>query len=535
MTVERPVVLHPYLFGLFPILFLSAQNAGEMRLRDLVGPLGLTLLVTFLAMTVLTRVCRSADKAGMIVSTLLLLFFSYGYVFHLLQLRTEQLQTSRSHLAMLLGSALVFFVVLRMLQALGDRAKQLTPLLNFVAAGLVLVQVGTAGVALWGRQSLQNRGADLETALGTAEETPDIFFVLLDGYARQDVLADLYEFDNRPFLDALEKQGFEVAKDSRAPYVQTLLSLAAIFNLDYLAGFAPDLDPESDDRVGLAESIWNSTAIRSLEARGYSTASFATGYTMTEFRSADRYLVPGDNLSEFSRLLISTTLLQVIVDSGSQAERQRHRIEYVLRTLPELRGTDRPLFILAHIVAPHPPFVFGEDADGGPGSRWFGMADGSHRMVSEKERAQYRQRYIRQLEAVNGLVLDAVGELLARPEGQRPVIVLASDHGPGSELRWYSEEETNLRERLASVFAIYFPNDATDEPLREPTTPVNTFRMIFNRYLGADYSLLPARSFYSTWEEPFQFSEIEESELQIDHPPTRTQESPGTSKILRVE
>jgi len=242
---------------------------------------------------------------------------------------------------------------------------------------------------------------------------------------------------------------------------------------------------------------------------------------MTEFMGADRFLVPGDNLSEFSRLLISTTPLQIIVDSGSQALRHRNRIEYIFQTLPRLKGTDRPLFVFAHIVTPHPPFVFGEDADGEPGSRWLGMADGSHRVLSDEERAQYRERYRQQLKVVNKLAMDAIDELLVRPAEERPVIVLASDHGPGSELRWYSQEETDLRERLTSLFAIYLPDAAEVEAFGEPVTPVNSFRMIFNRYLGADYPMLPARSYFSTWEEPYRFSEVAESEVRL------SSQSPG--------
>ena len=79
-------------------------------------------------------------------------------------------------------------------------------------------------------------------------------------------------------------------------------------------------------------------------------------------------------------------------------------------------------------------------------------------------------------------------------------------------------EETDLRERLASLFAIYLPEGAAGEGLPEPMTPVNTFRMIFNRYQGADYPMLPARSFFSTWEEPFRLTEVEESELRLPAP-----------------
>lgn len=519
VTTKRPTVLHPYLFGVFPILFLYAQNAGEMRAHHLIGPLIIVSITTGVLMAMLTRISRSPQMVGVAVSTLLLLFFSYGYVFHWLELRTEQLQTSRNQWAMLFGSLLVFAVVFRVLQVLGEKTDHVTSLLNVVAAGLVLVQFVTAGIALAGRQRVEAQSTEWGESRGAAWRKPDIFFVLLDGYARQDVLGDLYDFDNRPFLTALEDQGFKVARDSRAPYIQTLLSLAAIFNLGYQQDFAPALDSQSTDRVGLSESIWNGTAIRSLEDHGYSTASFASGYTMTEFRGADRYLVPGDGLGEFSRLLISTTPLQVILDAGSRATRHRNRIEYIFQTLPRLGGNERPLFVLAHVISPHPPFVLGDGADARSGSRWFGMADGSHRVLSAEERARYRRQYKEQLAIINGLVEQTVGELLARPREQQPVIIIASDHGPGSELRWYSMEESDLRERLGSLFAIYLPDAEVAEELPEPMTPVNAFRILFNRYLGSDYSILPARSYFSTWEEPYALTEVDEAQIDFLPPP----------------
>ena len=203
--MKRDAVLHPYLFAVFPIVFLYAQNADELRFRDVIGPLIVALVAAFLVMAVLSRLCRSRDMAGVLTATLFFLFFTYGTWFNWLELRTEQLQTSRNHLALVLGLALVLLVVTRVAQGLGDRIGSFTPLLNFVAAGLVLIQLGTAGVAVWGRQSLRAEGVDLQGIGSLAATAPDIFFILLDGYGRQDVLAELYDFDNREFLRALEE------------------------------------------------------------------------------------------------------------------------------------------------------------------------------------------------------------------------------------------------------------------------------------------------------------------------------------------
>ena len=50
--------------------------------------------------------------------------------------------------------------------------------------------------------------------------------MILDGYTRDDVLDEVYGFDNEPFLAGLEDRGFYVARDSYANYPATYLSLA---------------------------------------------------------------------------------------------------------------------------------------------------------------------------------------------------------------------------------------------------------------------------------------------------------------------
>jgi hypothetical protein len=50
---------------------------------------------------------------------------------------------------------------------------------------------------------------------------PDIYYIIVDGYARADVLREYYEFDNSEFLNGLEKRGFTVNDSSRANYYWT--------------------------------------------------------------------------------------------------------------------------------------------------------------------------------------------------------------------------------------------------------------------------------------------------------------------------
>jgi len=514
--MKRTAVLHPFFLGAFSILFLYAQNAAEMRFGEVIIPLMVTWIVTALVMFPLTRALGSSQQAGFAVSALVMAFFSYGYMFDSLEVLSELtgFSTVANRVLILVGATLIFLAVFGLVRALGENIVQMSALLNFVAGGLIVVQLLTIGSTLLDRRKSQVAASFEEEFTESSSRNPDIFFIVLDGYGRQDVLQDLYAHDNGPFLESLESLGFEVAADSRAPYAQTFLSLASIFNLDYLESFA-SLSPDSDDRVQLAESIWDGVAIQTLKQQGYSTVSFASGYYLTEFENADRYLAPGQSMGEFSRLLVHTTALRLFEDSNVQASRFRSRIEYTLRSLDKLGATETPTFVMAHVVAPHPPFVLGRELDAIPEGEPIHFNDGTDRIRTQEQREQYVDLYREQLRALNELVEEAVSGLVARPEDDRPVIVIASDHGPGSELRNHSLKETDLRERFGSLFAVCLPNGKSNDVLPDPMTPVNAFRLIFNRYLETDYPLLPSRSFFSAWDRPFDLIEIDDQQLEL--------------------
>jgi hypothetical protein len=71
-------------------------------------------------------------------------------------------------------------------------------------------------------------------------------------------------------------------------------------------------------------------------------------------------------------------------------------------------------------------------------------------------------------------------------------------------------EKTNKKERFSILNAYYLPGGG-EKLLYPGITPVNTFRVIFKYYFGADIELLPDASYYSTWDEPFKFIKAPEN------------------------
>ena len=77
----------------------------------------------------------------------------------------------------------------------------------------------------------------------------------------------------------------------------------------------------------------------------------------------------------------------------------------------------------------------------------------------------------------------------------------------GLNLDMYDISNTDLKERMGILNAYYFP-DRRYEALYQRISPVNSFRVVLSKYFGAGLDLLPDKSFYSTWPEPYRFYEV---------------------------
>ena len=85
------------------------------------------------------------------------------------------------------------------------------------------------------------------------ENRPDIYYIILDGYAREDTLRDLYDFDNTDFINSLNALGFVVANKSISNYATTELSIASTLNMQYIDDFLVNVDHGSKDKSIIAK------------------------------------------------------------------------------------------------------------------------------------------------------------------------------------------------------------------------------------------------------------------------------------------
>jgi hypothetical protein len=167
-------------------------------------------------------------------------------------------------------------------------------------------------------------------------------------------------------------------------------------------------------------------------------------------------------------------------------------MRFSFSTLSQLSLSSGPKFVYAHIIAPHPPFVV--DAEGNPiePGYAFGLNDADEFPLG---RDRYRDGYVGQVQFVNQQLKGTIDALL-RNSARPPIILLQADHGPGQFTDFGSAERTCLKERL-SVFSAYYLPGLPTSSVPPDITPVNLFRLIFNRYFGTELPLLPNRFFYN--------------------------------------
>lgn len=383
----------------------------------------------------------------------------------------------------------------------------LTRTLNLVACIAVALPVLQISVSyIQESQTDQNQSSIVSHDLSLKGDTPapDIYYIILDGYSRDDILMDFYNYDNTTFLDELAELGFYIARCSQSNYAQTQLSLASALNVDFISNLGEGFTEEYTKRVGMPGLIKHSAVRRLLESLGYTTVAFESGYYWTQVEDADVYLSPKSSSASrlattggfngFESLLIKTSALLIAIDGASALPEflqldidhpdqiHRERILFTLDQLGRLPNMPGPKFVFAHIVSPHKPFVF----------------DSQGEMVEQAKDdiTGYRD----QVAYLNSRMISLLEKIISN-SATPPIIILQSDHGG---------LDTSVEERMAILNAYYLPGDGSRN-LYESISPINTFRLIFNNYFSSKYDLLEDSSYFSSYQRPYQYTIIPNS------------------------
>jgi hypothetical protein len=484
-------------FAAYPVLALLSHNISQVRYTAGIRPLIVSVLAAALLFLLFRLAYKDWHRAAFAAAVFTVLFYTYGQVFDQIQKKWKV-----PYLPIWLGALWLALLVLALVWAGWRRThfEGAALTLNIISLGLMLY-VASQVVSKMPNGKQSDKPADPHAPaqalqIPTGQTPPDIYYFILDSYGRSDLLKVNLQYDNSAFLSDLKKQGFYIADCSQSNYPRTDVSLGSSLNMDYLQNLNDKFVPKNEDRSQLWQSILHSTVRYELENAGYKTVAFASGFAFTEVTSADVYLSPSpfwSAMTEFEVLLVRTTPLRHLEDLGLvnleqiDGQRYRDRTELDLNSMKMLAHMAGPKFVFIHMVIPHPLFVFAPD--GSPTNPSLFMdANGIY------SQENYYKGYLNQVAYIDNQIEKATQTLLSDSPNP-PVIVIQGDHGP-----WLQSGPDQFK----ILNAYYLPGHSN--VLYPSISPVNTFRLIFNTYLGADYPLLKDTSYDSPVPFVFNFS-----------------------------
>ena len=512
-ATKRELVIHPFLFAVYAVVGIYSRNAAEIPIQWMPRPLVVLLILTTIVFFALEKTLRDIHYVGL-VTTLSLFWFFFGHFSRVLQERSPFWNTATgTTIALLVWTVPMAFMGSQWTWQRIHNPTFITTFLNVTSAVLVVVPTYQAGgYALQTifqegiRESRADPGAVLSLQVPSAP--PDIYLIIMDAYGRSDFLREVYGFDNSEFIAFLEQHGFYVAEQSTPNYPQTTLSLSSLLNMEYLADSTQSLKG-SNNRGPLNDYLQHSEVRYALQAVGYRFVALPSVTSFTQIRDADVYynMTIGD-VNEFEGVLLSSTVLNLGIQAWDldvpvpSYDLHRRYILFSLDTLkrvPELVG---PKIVFTHIVGPHPPFVL--DADGNPiRPAWpYNLRDATFLGTPD----EYVSGYVDEATYLNRRLEEVIEVILNKSE-RPPIIILQGDHGPGNYFDQDRLDDSCLRERYSILNAYYFP-DQNYSALYPSISPVNSFRVVFNQYYGTDLPLLEDRSYYASWQAPFDFTEV---------------------------
>ena len=465
------------LVSIYPILVMIGVNLDEVILQDVFFPIFISLFISLLIYWILFKLTNNQHKAALVTISSLLFFYFYGHVFYgyISGIHWGENTIGRHRFFYPLWILLFFssiFLILRVKKSLKSSIK----FINYLTIFLVLVATAPIFVDFIFEKGNTQNNIDLAKVAKVNEidrDMPNIYYIVLDGYASFDILNDVYYFDNSIFKESLESQGFFVADKSSANHSFTYLSLSSSLNMMYMDWVGEDNELSNTKLRELGSYIANNKVAKHLKKAGYKYITFDSGYSTSSTTSFVADLnIPCAPVSEFERILLRTTMLDPFFLYGGVRDTILCQFETVGNV-----AKSNPNFIFAHIVAPHPPFVF--DSNGGN----VGMNSGINPWSD-------KSAFVEQTKFVNKKVLEAITSIKENSKID-PIIIIQSDHGPASS---GTEEMLNpsdllIKERMRILNAYYVP-ESIKKKLYKEITPVNSFRVILSDLLKLDIDLL---------------------------------------------
>lgn len=530
---NRSAPYHTFLFVLFPIIIAYANNMHEIKAMQILFPIIIVISIVFLIWFGLRFFFNNKRKIALIISLLLILFFSYGHVYLLINEFSDNsiiaVKTAEEHIAIDgveedtfvdidLGRHRFLMIPFVGVMTIGtwyflrtkrklNNATVITNTISGTLMVLVIVNISTfsLGENFSDDKNLEFNLSDYrllseDKKLSITEEfgKPDVYLIILDEYASSKSLEKNLEFDNKKFINFLENKGFYVPSNSFSNYPMTITSVSSMMNMKYINDLSSNVGKDSKNHLILHELVLENEIMKKFHSMDYKIINYGSLWgTEEQYKDADKNICKNNKIEEIELLenVARTSMIGYFVERWSE-QSMRDVTLCILDDLPIVsERNNESIFVFAHVLIPHPPFLFGPNGEFiTPGN----TLDGS--------KWDERNAYLDQLEFTNMKITSTVEDILSNSTNE-PIIIIMSDHGLGFDVNWKEPELEMIEKRLSNFNAYYFPYEKQNE-LYDEISPVNTFRKVFNTYFDSDYEILDDKMYWSNSAKPYDFMDV---------------------------
>ena len=476
-----------FLFAIYPGLALLTWNFREVDANIIIRPLLFSALLGSIFCTISFVLVRQWPKAILISTIFMIFFFSFGHLSIFVEgsdLAAGPGDPGRSiNMVLSSTSLLVIFLLCRAILRTRKDHSQVYQILNVISLFLVI----SSGLMLLNSYRTQQASSPKQKLEGAAQKTvgPDVYYIILDAYGRQDSLKSL-GYDNSTLIQDLEDIGFYVASCSRSNYPQTVMSMASSLNMGYLWDVIPNQGSNDRNSAPVYARIRQSQVRQEFEDRGYQIIMFDSGADWLNWRDADQYVTPppeplfSSHLDTFEYIFLDTTALHPLMTQPfflrNKYIHNYNRILFTLNELPKIARSQGSKFVYVHMLIPHRPNIFMPDGSMNLNTDYYrkGVGEGINRQYDI-------EGYINNTKFINSRLPAIIREIIQN-SSTPPIIIIQGDHG------------YQLPDIRFDILNAYFFPDRNYSALYPKITPANTFRVVLNTYFDERYPLLRDQS-----------------------------------------
>jgi len=346
------------------------------------------------------------------------------------------------------------------------------------------------------------------------DNLPNIYYIILDGYGSDSSMKKVLNYDNTNFSKQLEDIGFKVQRRASSNYCRTVFSLSSTLNFNYIQNIIKTNINQENSNLLISDNLVS----KLLKANGYTYYLFDSGFGLKNNYEKNEVLVESNEFSFLDNLyttsdndvlnsFINNSIICVSKNSffiNLSLKNYAGKVLNVFNRLPKIAKIVDKKFVFAHIISPHPPYLFDRD---GNISEYGNYDPERHGKFNWNAKL-----YIEQLRFINVKTLIAVTEIIKNDKHDK-IIIIQGDHGTRTlpetgkldiNQEWVDEEYSILN-------AIYISKDNESKRFIYNNwnySSVNTFRLIFNEYFQSEFPLLKDNMYHAELKEPYVFKKI---------------------------